>query len=244
MDYSNCNNFFAKTMLKGSKNLELYNSITKNCRKVMTFPLLKILSHKIATESWSESDKQSIWTAFSLAFFGSFRFGELLPDDRHIFNAREALLWSDIQFLQDFVVIHIKITKTKAVNGEYVDLFLQESSNYCPVKALSRLKLLRNPCNSNVPVFALDNGSFLTCKIINGILLKLLTPVLGNDAKFISAHSFRAALASALASNPEIANAEDIKLWGRWNSSSYTSYTRLKVSQKRSIYNKILAVLK
>jgi hypothetical protein len=31
MDYSNCNNFFAKTMLKGSKNLELNDSITKNC---------------------------------------------------------------------------------------------------------------------------------------------------------------------------------------------------------------------
>jgi hypothetical protein len=231
-------------MLKGAKNLELYESITKNCRKVMTFPLLKILSHKIATENWSENDKQTIWTVLSLAFFGSFRFGELLPENRHKFNMKETLLWSDIKFSQDFVVIHVKVTKTKAVNGEFIDLFLQESSNYCPVKALSRLLSLKNPQDYRTPVFVLDNGSFLTCKVINGILLSLLTPVLGNDAKFITAHSFRAALPSALASNPEIANEEDIKLWGRWNTSSYLSYTRLKLNQKRSIFKKIIAVLK
>jgi hypothetical protein len=244
MDSKNCNNFIASSMLKGVKNLDLYTQDSKRCRKVMTYPLLKILSHKVASESWSENDKQTIWTIFTVAFFGSFRKGELVPQNKKSYNEKETLLWEDIKFVQDFVVIRLKITKCKTANGEYVDLFVQESNRYCPVKALSRLMKLKSPVNLKNPVFSLDDGSFLTCKIINGILQKLLVPVIGSKAKDISAHSFRGALPSLLASHPDIVNAEDIRCWGRWSSSgSHGLYTRLKTSQKRSIYNKIINAL-
>jgi hypothetical protein len=103
---------------------------------------------------------------------------------------------------------------------------------------------LKSPVNPKKPVFMLDNGSFLTCKIINGILQNLLVPVIGSKAKDISAHSFRGALPSLLASHPDIANTEDIRCWGRWSSSgSHGLYTRLKRNQKRLIYNKIISAL-
>jgi hypothetical protein len=231
-------------MMKGAKNLDLYSSISKDCKKVMTLPLLKILSHRIALESWSELDKQCFWTAFAVAFYGSFRFGELVSQNGRIENKKETLLWSDIVFGKDFVVLHVKVTKTKVKNGEYVDLFLQEENAYCPMKALARLKRLNLHCNPDTPVFKLQDGSLLTTGRVNSTLQLLLEPVLGEQAKLVTGHSFRAALPSALAAQPEVASSEDIRIWGRWNSNCYALYTRLKLSQKRAIFNKILAVLK
>jgi hypothetical protein len=124
MESKNCNNFIANSMLKGVKNLDLYTSDSKHCRKVMSYPLLKILSHKVASESWSENDKQTIWKIFTVAFFGSFRIGELVPQNKNSYNEKETLLWGDIKYVQDFVVIRLKITKCKTANGEYVDLFV------------------------------------------------------------------------------------------------------------------------
>jgi integrase len=243
LDSSGCQDFLVKQTLKGAENLEFYKSFSSSCRKVMSFPLLKILSHSIATQSWPECDKQCFWTAYAVAFYGSFRFGELVSESENSFNERDTLLWSDITFGNDFVVIHVKIAKNRKKDGEYIDLFLQPDNHYCPVKALMRLKKLTAPCK-NDPVFKLKNGTFLTTTTINNTLHKLLTPFLGEAAKSISGHSFRAALASALASRPDLATSDDVRNWGRWSSSSFLLYTRLKLNQKRVIFNKVISVLK
>jgi hypothetical protein len=167
-----------------------------------------------------------------------------LPQEKNAFNAKETLLWSDIRFKEDFVVIHLKITKTKQAKGEYIDLFLQPDCVYCPVKALSRLrKLQKNSLARNLPVFTLENGNFLTRDMINGILHKLLYPVLKEKAAHITGHSFRAAVPSILASRPDLASQNDLQMWGRWNTESFLLYTRLKVNQKRIIYKKIINAL-
>jgi hypothetical protein len=243
LDTSGCTSLLVKSLLQGAKNLNLYKEITASCRKAMTLPLLKILSHRIASESWPELNKQCFWTAFSVAFYGSFRFGELVSQSGRNYNSKETLLWSDIQFGKDFVVIHLKITKTKNPKGEYIDLFLQEDNVYCPVKALLRLKKLAK-AQHNTPVFTLDDGSFLTPSLVNSTLLQLLTPAIGSSAKHITGHSFRAGLPSALASCPNLASSDDIRAWGRWSSDSYQLYVRLKSNQKRVIFNKIVSVLK
>jgi hypothetical protein len=229
-------------MLKGAQNLELYSDITKNCRRAMTFPLLKILSHCIAAKHWSEIDKQCYWTAFTVAFYGSFRFGELVSESVKSYNKNETLLWSDINFGTDFAVIHIKITKNKTKNGEFIDLFTQKDSHYCPVKALIRLKKLTQ-ATLNTPVFQLSNGTLITPSCKNKTLHELLLPVIGESATLISGHSFRAALASALAARPDIASSTDVQAWGRWSSNSFQLYTRLKLNQKRVIFKKIILVL-
>jgi hypothetical protein len=243
LDSSCCNDLLVKSMLKGAENLELYNEITKNCRRAMSFPLLKILSHCIASKSWPELDKQCFWTAFTVAFYGSFRFGELVSESAKSYNKKETLLWSDVVFGNDFAVIHIKISKNKIKKGEYIDLFLQKDNHYCPVKALLRLKKLTDTTH-NTPVFRLTNGELLTSSRINTTLYELLLPVIGETAKLITGHSFRAALASALATRPDIASSEEVQAWGRWSSNSFLLYTRLKLNQKRIIFNKIVSVLK
>ena len=143
MNTSNCTDTIAKAMLRGATNLEFYSFISRGSRKVMTFPLLKLLSHQIAISSWEKDSKQVFWTAVTIAFFGSFRFGELLATREGSFNPFETLLWSDITFKTDSVVIGIKIPKSRNPQGEYVDLFEQKNNSYCAVKALRMLKVIK-----------------------------------------------------------------------------------------------------
>jgi hypothetical protein len=66
---------------------------------------------------------------------------------------------------------------------------------------------------------------------------------LGQHAGRIQGHSFRAAIPSALANNPDLAGEDDIKSWGRGSSDSFRLYTRLKHNQKRVIFSKITSAL-
>jgi hypothetical protein len=49
--------FFVNSMLKGAKNLSLYKNIFKPVCFVMSFQLLKILGHKIASSTWQKQTK-------------------------------------------------------------------------------------------------------------------------------------------------------------------------------------------
>jgi hypothetical protein len=71
----------------------------------------------------------------------------------------------------------------------------------------------------------------------------LLKRRIGPVANQLACHSFRGGIPSALASFPEIANDNHVMGWGRWSSSAYLLYTRLKLSQKLKIYEKIANVL-
>jgi hypothetical protein len=242
MDSSGCESFLTNTALQGAVNLEFYSNMTKNVRKVMTLPLLKILGHQIAISDLSKFDKQVLWLACLLAFFGSLRFSEILPPSEKNFYAKETFLWKDIAFKEDSVILKIKIPKSRTPQGEIVDLFEISNCSVCPVKALLNLKSkLGQSLNPDAPVFTFEDTSYLTLPLLNSLLLKMLHTVIGEEARAVTAHSFRAALPSALANSPDIATEADIYLWGCWNSTVYKKYTRLKPRQKRVIFSKILA---
>ena len=104
--------------------MALYGDIARNARKVMTLQLLKILGHAIAMTDWTENSKIVIWTACVTAFFGSFRFGELLATEEFNYNPAEIMMWSDVNFTtKKSVLLHVKIDKCKNVQGSYIDLF-------------------------------------------------------------------------------------------------------------------------
>jgi hypothetical protein len=148
--------------------------------------------------------------------------GEILPLSSNKFNPFETLLWSDLVFRKDSVLVHIKIPKSRNPEGDFIDIFEFPGHGCCPVTAL---KVLRDSkFSSNMldrPVFQFQNGFFLTTTHFNECLKRLLYPFIGSSASNLSAHSFRAALPSALATDPSVITASDIKLWGRWHSASY-----------------------
>jgi hypothetical protein len=243
LDTKNCFSFQTKMLLQGARNLEFYKSLSKPGRKAATYPLLKVLYHQIAASKWSKYNKQVFWTAIAVAFFGSMRFGEILAPHSNSFNVKETLLWDDVSFQQDSVVISIKIPKTRNLKGEYVDLFEIQDQRFCPVHALRALKKMSQNFNGKMPVFKFDNDVFLTKESLNNTLHSLLVPLLGKAAYQYTGHSFRAALPSALASCPDLAADNQIKQWGRWNSDCFKLYTRLKNKQKRYIFQKMMIAL-
>ncbi len=76
-----------------------------------------------------------------MAFFGSFRIGELLSCNKNSFVPKETLLWKDIAVRgTDSVLVNITISKNRSVHGETVDLCKYGIAKLCPVRAMLRLK--------------------------------------------------------------------------------------------------------
>jgi hypothetical protein len=237
------NDYFINAMIKGAKNISLYSTICKRSRFVMSFPLLKLLGHEIATSNWSQDSKSVFWTACCVAFFGSFRLGEILPKSDG--QDPETLSWNQIKFSKNgSVVINIRFPKViRDISGDFVDLFEIKNSSFCPFSALKHLSTLRaSTTGSNSPVFQFENGKNLTQRIFSSTVVSLLERHVGREAKNFSGHSFRAAIPSALANTPDLASDSDIMMWGRWSSESYKCYTRLKHNARKAIFEKIVSM--
>ncbi len=231
---------FVKKMIKGAENLSLYTDICKRTRLVMTFPLLKLLGHEIAKSDWSVDSKRVFWTACCVAFFGSFRLGEILSN--HVSNpSHEVLRWKDVQISPDHATIHIRFPKIlRSQKGDFVDVF--PFKDCCPLEGLKVLKEKKPSfVQQSTPVFTFDNGQFLTPETVSKAIQKFLEKHIGHEAKHFTGHSFRAGIPAALANSTELASDEDIKKWGRWSSNSFETYTRLKLSARKCIFDKITA---
>jgi hypothetical protein len=235
----NFDDFFVNSMLRGASNLALYNSISSRARLVMTLPLLNILGHEIASCAWPEKSKRVLWTACCVAFFGSFRMGELLAPVENNFST-ETLTWDCVSFLSDSsAVIQLRYPKTGKTH--FVDIFKIHGARVCPFTCLVGLKnVSQEAVRKNLPVFAFQQGHYLTPQQFTATLRALLTPHIGSNAKKFSGHSFRAAIPAAIANHPSLLSSDDVCKWGRWTSSSYMAYTRLKLSARREIFKKLL----
>jgi hypothetical protein len=243
MDCSQFNDFYLKSMIKGAERLALYSSICKKTRLVLSYPLLKLLGNEIAVSNWSDDSKRIFWTASCLAFFGSFRLGEILSPNESSFG-KETLTWEDIQIFENHAVVNIRFPKSlRSKRGDFVDIF--PFPDCCPLSALKGLKASKiKSLVKKGPVFTFDNGKFLTSDTFIATLRLLLARHIGENAKFLSGHSFRAGIPAALSNCPNIASDDDIHKWGRWNSSSYQLYTRLKLNARRAIFVKIVNAIK
>ena len=214
----------------------------------MTFPLLRILGHRIATFSgWDGLTKQTYWTLATTGFFGSFRLGELLAPRESDFSRTSGFTWEDIRdSSESSVLIRIKQPKSGEKEGEYVDLFPFPGYDCCPVlaiRALRRKQISAGMTESNLPPFRLSSGKFVTTRSFNAVLATLLPDFCLDGVNRISCHSFRPGIPSTLSLFPELADEDAIKGWGRWSSDCYLKYTRLKLPQKASIFSRISTAL-
>jgi hypothetical protein len=85
---SHCSNVIISQMLQGAKNLALYDSLTRGTRKVMSYPLMRILQRQIFNTDWSDDSKLVVWATSLVAFFGSCRHGELLPNRKILLKTK------------------------------------------------------------------------------------------------------------------------------------------------------------
>jgi len=234
--------------MRGGTNLRLTRGeASSSKRRVMTVPLLRIIGHNLTKTGWSKVTVQSVWAASLVAFFGTFRMGELLAPHQSAIDGSSTLTWAGIKFREDgSILVHIKMPKMGTEEGEFVDLFPFSDRSICPVLALRKQKLRQEEAGlgfSRDPVFALGRGKFLTVAKLNSILRILLKDQVDFKRDLVSCHSFRAGLPSLIAKHPELMSSEDIKGWGRWSSEAYQRYTRLRLDQKKTIFNKIARIV-
>ena len=214
-------------------------------RRVISMPLLRVLGHRLAHSPTHQVDAQSIWTACLIAFYTSARMGELLAAATSGFDPSSTLKWGDIKFREDGSAI-ILVNLPKSGKAEFLDVFPFTEHGCCPMAALNRHKHLQREAGLaeiGGPVFRLKGGKNLTLNFLNKQLKTLLVGLIDPSKDLISCHSFRAGVASTLNRFPHLANSEDIKGWGRWDSDCYTRYARLNVEKKKAIFQKIAVAL-
>jgi hypothetical protein len=237
------------SLLRGAENMLMVEPpAVYNKRRVMTLQLLRVLGHKLHTSGWSQGTQQTIWAACTVAFFTSARMGELLSPADGYFDPTSTLTWGCVQQRGDgSYLLHVRLPKSGQKEGEFLDVFPFDYHGCCPVAALRRHAELRAQSGGIVlgePVFTFPTGKYLSLGGLNKILRQLLEGVVDWSRDVISCHSFRAGVPSALSRFPDLMSSDDVKGWGRWSSDAYQRYTRLKVDQKRSIFEKIVSALK
>ena len=236
--------YLTKTLCKGVKTIQMLNCHDKQSRKVITLELLRLIGHEIATAKWKIDSKRVFWTACCMMFFGSFRISEILSTSEKGFDPMSCLLWGDLLVKESSFLVHVKCSKNRSVEGDFVDIFEFEDKSCCPVRALRGLKS-HSPFNTrqDLPVFAFRSGTLLTPAVFNKTLRFLISPHLGGLSAEYSSHSFRAAISSALAKFPFLVSEDEIKCWGRWDSAAFKKYTRLKSDQRLALHGKVTSAL-
>lgn len=233
-------------LLKGAKHRswleERLNPTSK--RLPMNFDALKLLGLEINLSSMNKADKRLIWAVSLIAFYGSFRMGELLTNNESEFDAAYDLLTQDVLIIeggsQKIMQLKIKCPKEGRTGKEIiVDLF--ENENLCPIKALEKWLKAAPPQQKGMPMFRLTNGNPLTKKKFNAILDKHLNKNIPSSKGFFSGHSFRSGIPSLLGSLGY--TTEEIMCVGRWSSNSYECYVKTARTKRQKMAREVASLV-
>ncbi len=147
-----------------------------------------------------------------LAFAAFLRPGEFTKSDNSI-------QFQDVTFFNNTIIVKFK--KFKHSKAPTTLGIRSNSKVYCPVKAM--LDYLRIRGSTPGDLFIHPGGNSITKKDFSS-LLNLSTSFIGLRG-FLTPHSFRIGAATHAAASG--LSDEQIRLWGRWNSSSVRSYIRI-----------------
>jgi hypothetical protein len=236
-----------KLLYAGSETVIVRDTSVAEKRRAMNLSTLLLLGHRIASSDWQMYSKQIVWTACTLGFFTSVRMGEILVEQEKNFDCKTTFLWQDVKFLESKdILLKLPFTKTTKFQGSFIDVFPFTGYPCCPVAALTKLKemaIAEGKFSMNSPVFTFASGKFLTTCKLNQILRELLKDIYVPGVSSISAHSFRAAIPSAIGAFPDRMLVSELKDWGNWKGDSYKVYVRMRKSQRKAIFKKVSYVL-
>ncbi len=144
----------------------------------MSLSLLKKIKQGLLKGGWKKITRTSVWVASLVAFWGSFRLGELLPHSQKTFDKFSDLLWKDVKIGEKKVTIHLKNPKISSGWGDHVTLFAVPCKLFCPVQWFKKLRAIlgnNGLAEKTLPVFRIKGGGrsvprdFLeNCKISSG----------------------------------------------------------------------------
>jgi hypothetical protein len=103
----------AEILLKGFKNQK---PPSKKLRKPVTLKILSNLKSKIEKNFDNVYLKKAIWSAFTLAFFGCLRMGEIVCKKENSFHSESAFCWGDVKIHKNYLKLNLKNTKNNDKN--------------------------------------------------------------------------------------------------------------------------------
>ena len=198
-------------------------------QKDKRLPITKELLHRIimvlSTVCFNQYEASLFQAAFTLAFFGFLRIGELVFDSPT--QCGHTLAFHNVQVQDQDNVLEIFLPHSKTdQSGKGTMIVLSAvRSPLCPVNAL-RVFLLKRP-KLQGPLFVHYNGIPVTRYQFSAVLKKALACI-GAPPNSYSTHSFRIGAATAAASKG--ISEDGIKEFGRWESKAYKSYVRIPSS--------------
>ena len=213
------------------------DTAVKRTRRAISIEMLKLLEHSIAIhQSWTDFEKSLRWTVILVAWWGSFRIGELLPANSTVFNPKNALLASDLKFQEESASFWLRSPKVNRESfGDVVEVWsVSERTDLDPITTLKAYVKRRDGVFGDAksyPLFLHENGSIYSKHELNKDLDILLAiyPELKTERDSWSGHSFRSGLTTVLS---ELGfSKEEIQSWGRWTSEAYKVYVKSQVQR-------------
>ena len=179
------------------------------------------------------------WCAFTLAFFGFFRVGELTSAH----NTSPPPRLGDISLRVDHLVLRLGSSKTDPFHHGCDVVVGTSGKDVCALGAAAEYLCIRSRLGvawkHDAPLLATHAGNALTKSTFSLELKQLLASTGLNDAAQYSAHSFRigAATAAGRYGVPEWL----IQAAGRWNSDCFKVYVRTQPDQLWQLAAKLAA---
>lgn len=186
--------------------------------------------YSIWTKATPSFDRQMLWAAFCVGFFGFMRSGEFTS----VSGQNETCLQvSDVSIdsRDNPQVLTILLRKSKTDQfGQGSQIHLGRTGDVlCPVSATLAYLAVRP--NNPGPLFVFENGSPLSrCQLVNNLRTALREA--GVDATHFAGHSFRIGAATSAARAG--INDSTIKTLGRWKSEAFHSYIRQRSDELAS----------
>ena len=210
-----CQFFIVRKMLQGLRKLK--NS--KDVRSPITLPLLNKITSALIHICTNSYEATLFASAFSLAYFGLLRVGELTAANR--LNNKPTLAFIDVLMSNTSITLIINKSKTDQLgSGTTLEIHRSlETENLFHILG----SYLRMRPKGPVAFMCHMDGSPLTSYQFSKILQKAVA-FLGIDTKTFKSHSLRIGHATHLANIG--ASDSEIMQKGRWKSNAYKSYIR------------------
>jgi len=204
------------------KGIKRHQGDTSRPHLPITINILKILKAPLRdSNSHSFTEKQLLWSAFTLAFYGFLRASKLTSDNFH---------WPDVQLADSTISILLKQSKTDPFRHGHPITLQETCTSTCLVRAMKQFAAQLTQRNG--PVFCGGCFNPLTREQLT-VQLRTLLQGSGFDQQLYASPSFRisAATTAAAAGLP----AWLIKAMGRWSSEAYQTYIHCTTPMLQSI---------
>lgn len=212
--------FIIKKLLKGMSRL----GKRIDTRLPITIPLLSNIIQILPSVCISRYESLLFSAAFSLAFFGFLRIGEVALNSQNCSD--HVITFDSLKFVDKYsaVELHIASSKTDQEGQGTVISIPAVRVSYCPVKLL-RTYVAARPSFQG-PLFCHFGGNPMTRCQFSAVLQKACR-ALQLDTNRYKSHSFR--IGAATVGSSKGLSVDELKACGRWSSDShvYKKYIRI-----------------